>query len=93
MGSARRKQCVQNKGVKQDKLINISYTRMNPDLFISLTTTLTAPQLVAALATTASHAARVVSIGLIPFATRRKEGFNFNLSPLSRIVSRSTTAI
>jgi hypothetical protein len=25
MGSARRKQCVQNKGAKQDKLINISY--------------------------------------------------------------------
>jgi hypothetical protein len=27
MGSARRKQCVQNKGAKQDKLINISYTQ------------------------------------------------------------------
>ncbi|KAA8892698.1 hypothetical protein FN846DRAFT_896631 [Sphaerosporella brunnea] len=30
-------------------------------------------------------------MGLIPFASRRKEGFNFNLSPLSRITS--TTAI
>jgi hypothetical protein len=31
MGSARRKQCVQNKGVKQDKLINISYNEAEPN--------------------------------------------------------------